>query len=244
MFICATKARFKLQHGDFFFFWLNSECLLRRLRDRCDFPPNQRFVNPTSLGSDEGCGLNGGMWSKPEISTSFESRWGSNVYLNIKHILYINIPFRRSVCFAESGAIKGEKKLWNSPTFSAQRACHSEQHGPDKQQTSRRLHLLRPSASSPYSKVTVFHCSRWGIAVFWLPLVSRLFFFWHRRSSSFPNLSDFLPGWKFRACWYWSVTRAGAERAPVKAWAGSGTLSQPALTSNSLIWDYSDPLFE
>lgn len=58
--------------------------------------------------------------------------------------------------FSETRGQESREKQLKRPTFSVQRACHSEQHGPDKHQTSRRLHLLRPGVSSPYP--------RWGDA--------------------------------------------------------------------------------
>lgn len=42
--------------------------------------------------------------------------------------------------FSETRGQESREKQLKRPTFSVQCACHSEQHGPDKHQTSRRLH--------------------------------------------------------------------------------------------------------
>lgn len=52
-----------------------------------------------------------------------------------------------------------------------------------------------------------------------------------RWQSSFTSQSQWLPTWNSVGN-EWRSAHAGAERAPVKAWAGSGRLSQPALGRN------------
>ena len=188
-------------------------------------------------GEDEPLRTHGGMWSWTEISASRWPSRSSSIRAHMPDALCVYVPFSQSVYFANSGGTNGEKKPWKLPTFSAQRARHSEQHGPDKHQTSRRLHLpLRPAASSPCSKL---HRS-FTFPTEELAVVSRIvfsfffFFFWQLCSCcSLPNLSDFLPG--ICACRLWSVTAGAQEqrRAPVKAWAGSGRLTQPAFTTVS-----------
>lgn len=135
---CATGACFKLKHGGFS---CNSQ--LRLQCDRCDFSSNQRSINPTSLsGEDEGCGLGEEcgpcpkykpLWSKLKAPTVTETQTGYSPF--IFHTDWVCISLKRET-------LKTLKILFKLPTFSAQRARHSEQHGPDKQQTSRRLHLL------------------------------------------------------------------------------------------------------
>lgn len=86
---------------------------------------------------DEGCGLTEECAPGPGISAS-PGRSGSRGLIRHTHCAYT--PCALSVCAAYRGGITVEVV----PTFSARSARHSEQHGPDKQQTSRRLHLLRP----------------------------------------------------------------------------------------------------
>lgn len=207
---------------------------LRLLCDRCDF-----FFKSALHKSHEPQRWGRGLGEECGPSQKYKPPWCQTkapVFTEIQpQYSTFYIPFRLGGYFAKRGGIEdGGKKLLKLPTFSAQRARHSEQHGRDKQQTSRRLHLLRPSASSPYSK------DSWFIlfpnvknAVFWLPVISRLAF-WHLCSSrSFSNLSGFLPGIPCLVV----VKRDSAQeqrRAPVKAWVGSGRLTQPALTSSYL----------
>lgn len=58
------------------------------------------------------------------------------------------------------------------------------------------------------------------------------------RHKSFIFQSRWLPPWNFVPSRQWVVERAEAERAPVKAWVGSGRLTQPALTYSLRVHDW------
>lgn len=88
----------------------------------------------------------GGMRSQTEISASFDPGIFIGTRLRVSSSLV-------RLCGCRSGIKLKETHLKKSPTFSAQCARHSEQHGPDKHQTSRRLHLVEPTVFSPYSKL-------------------------------------------------------------------------------------------
>lgn len=111
-----------------------------------------------------------GMWSKPEISTSLrqtEARIIAESYM-----IYTGVPSSCGVCFPETRGHERREKQLKLPTFSGQRARRSEQHGPDKHQTSGRLHLLRPGVSSPYPRGGGdSHCLQDGTVLLGLPVV-------------------------------------------------------------------------
>ena len=172
-------------------------------------------------GEDEPLRTHGGMWSWTEISASRWPSRSSSIRAHMPDALCVYVPFSQSVYFANSGGTNGEKKPWKLPTFSAQRARHSEQHGPDKHQTSRRLHLpLRPAASSPCSKL---HRS-FTFPTEELAVVSRIvfsFFFFFLLAALqllFASQSQWLPPWNLCL----SVVERDSGRAGAEARSREG----------------------
>lgn len=99
------------------------------------------------------------MWSKPEISAGapLTVQWDSHA----PQILRVQYWVRATGRFAERAGGKSEnpsERQTNkkSRTFSGHRACRSEQHRADKQQTSRRLHL-------PWRASTLVHNPAGGV---------------------------------------------------------------------------------
>lgn len=138
--------------------------------------------------------------------------------------------------FIELFFLKNKPTEKSVRTFSGKRARRSEQHGADKQQTSRRLHLPRRSSAlvhNPAGEVSLFAPPTW-LPDFLIYLFIYLNYFVPRAGLLAPlqalvcffNLCDFLPGILSLLL----VKRQSAQerrRAPVKARAGSGRLSRP-----------------
>lgn len=124
---------------------------LRFLCDRCDFffSPPQIPGAPSSEG--EGCRLTEECVRAKKINL-LAPNCSSHYDRNSHDIIYNRVPISSAFFFFQTRGLERRGKQFPTklPTFSIQCARHSEQHGPDQHQTSRRLHLLEPGASSPY----------------------------------------------------------------------------------------------
>lgn len=202
-------------------------------------PTLQRCVIPQSPDQQWGRGLrtHAGMWSKPEISTAV-SQAGAPV-VNVQREppdIYFYTPFRREGWFAERRqALEAKKPSGKSyPPSLANAPVAPSSTAPTNSKllaasiccdAAPLVHVPRREVSRlvPNVAYVVFPTS-WIIPAWFTGTSAALVCFF--------NLCDFLP---WILC-LMVVKRDSAQerrRAPVKAWAGSGRLSQPALNSSA-----------
>lgn len=169
----------------------NGECVVRLLCDRCDFSPFLSALHKSQESPQSARCL--------PLRNVLQDQKQPRTFTQTHPTL---LATHSSVCYTYA---RGLLKLSKLPTFSAQGARHSEQHGPDKHQTSRRLHLLRRSAR-------LIHTSKVGCFCFTVPDESRnvVSSYFTGTSCSFPNLSGFLP-WILCLLVVKAWQRAGAE---------------------------------